>query len=110
MRLVVQHYGRHPRLVTMRKPGRHARIVPRACTYIKANLDETPQSYVLRLRLHRIQRDPVNETEAECALALVANHWGFSHLGRLSGWYQVLFAELPSETLIGSRRAPPPAA
>jgi AraC-like DNA-binding protein len=67
-------------------------------------LDETPQSYVRKLRLHRIRRDLASEAETACTVSIAANRWGVSELGRLSGWYRDLFGELPSKTLQQSRR------
>lgn len=62
-------------------------------------LDETPRTYVRRLRLHRIRHDLASEAERACTIALIANQWGISDLGRMSGWYRELFGERPSETL-----------
>ena len=61
-------------------------------------LNDTPQSYVRRLRLHRIRHDLATDVERACTIALVANQWGMSELGRMSGWYRELFGERPSET------------
>ena len=66
-------------------------------------LDDTPQSYVRRLRLHRIRHDLANDVEKACTIAIIANEWGISELGRLSGWYRELFGEPPSETLARTR-------
>jgi hypothetical protein len=46
----------------------------------------------------------VSDAERACTVALVANRWGISELGRLSGWYRELFGEGPSETLGQVRR------
>jgi AraC-like DNA-binding protein len=62
-------------------------------------LDDTPQTYLRRLRLHRIRHDLATEEERDCTIALIANQWGMSELGRMSGWYRELFGERPSETL-----------
>jgi AraC-like DNA-binding protein len=62
-------------------------------------LDDTPQTYVRRLRLHRIRQDLASNTEKACTIAIIANQWGISELGRLAGWYRELFGERPSETL-----------
>ena len=61
-------------------------------------LDDTTRGYVRRLRLHRIHDDLASEAEASCTVALVANRWGLSELGRVAGLYRDLFGELPSET------------
>jgi AraC-like DNA-binding protein len=61
-------------------------------------LDETPQSYVRKLRLNRIRHDLASDAEARCTIATIANRWGVTELGRLAGWYRDAFGELPSET------------
>ncbi|MHA7777657.1 helix-turn-helix transcriptional regulator [Roseibium sp. M-1] len=62
-------------------------------------LDETPQSYTRKLRLHRLRQDLAKRSERQCTIAIVANDWGVTELGRFAGWYRNLFGELPSETL-----------
>jgi transcriptional regulator GlxA family with amidase domain len=62
-------------------------------------LEDTPQSYVRRLRLHCIRRELVSAAEA-CTVSVVARHWGIGgDMGRLSGKYRELFGETPSATL-----------
>lgn len=61
-------------------------------------LDEAPQSFVRKVRLHRIRRDLATEAETRCTIALLANTWGIGEAGRFAGWYRELFDELPSET------------
>lgn len=129
----ITHFGRLPRPVIGRiDPRGHARIVARARGYVHENLDapisidsmaraaftsrrtlhrafvavldQTPQSYVRKLRLHRIRRDLASGAEVACTVAMAANRWGIGELGRLSGWYRELFGELPSRTLAQSRR------
>lgn len=131
--LAVQHFGRLPYPVTGRaNPQGYARIVARARSYIFQNLetplsidaiasaaftsrrtlhrafqtvlDETPQSFVRKLRLHRIRQDLASEVEIACTVALIANRWGMAELGRLAGWYRDLFGERPSETLAQRRQ------
>jgi AraC-like DNA-binding protein len=133
--LLVAHYAREPRgLGGPSDRGRHSQIFRRAQAYILENLeepisidalcdavaasrrtlhraflsviDESPQAYVRRLRLHRIRHDLASESEAACTVALVANRWGIGELGRLAGLYRELFGELPSQTL--ARRKPAP--
>lgn len=128
LRGVINHIGRQPNSLNQRggKHG-HARIVKRARDYILANLDapifpddiamaaftsrrtlfrafaeildDTPQTYIRRLRLHRIRHDLASEEERACTIALIANQWGMSDLGRMAGWYRELFGERPSETV-----------
>lgn len=119
--------AREPRLPPgARKPAGHGRIVARAIGFIEDNLtaplsnravaraaftseatlhraflevfDETPQSYVRKLRLNRIRRDLASEEEARCTITMIANRWGVSELGRFAGLYRSLFGELPSQT------------
>jgi AraC-like DNA-binding protein len=129
---VFQHFGREPRAsIGGVDPLGHARVVGRARAYVfehldrplrideiadaafasrrtlyrafKEVLDETPHSYVRKLRLHRIRCDLAAGIERSCTIALVCNRWGISQLGRLSGWYRELFGELPSETIADAR-------
>jgi AraC-like DNA-binding protein len=131
---IIAQVGRPPRpLIGRVNPHGHARIVARARAYILENLehplsidaiaaaaytsrrtlhrafayvlDETPQSYVRKLRLHRIRHDLASDAEFLCTITVVANQWGISELGRFSGWYRDLFGELPSETLASRRPA-----
>lgn len=124
---MIVHLAREPRVVQGAWAARqHGRIVERARRYILEHLEaplsidaiagaaftsrrtlhrafadvlaETPQSYVRKLRLNRIRHDLATEREAICTITIVANRWGISELGRLSGWYRDLFGELPSET------------
>jgi AraC-like DNA-binding protein len=132
---VLEHIGRQPRPPVGRiDPRGHARIVARARAYVLENLDrplrideiasaahashrtvyrafaevldESPQSFIRKLRLHRIRHDLASDAERACTVALAANRWGISELGRLSGWYRDLFGERPSDTLAQIRRTP----
>jgi AraC-like DNA-binding protein len=110
----------------MRLGGYH-RIVARARSYIEAHLDgpividslvvasfasrrtlfrafaetlgETPQSYILKLRLNRIRHDLAGPNEAMRTVTVVSNQWGIPELGRLAGRYREQFGELPRDTL-----------
>jgi AraC-like DNA-binding protein len=105
----------------------HARVLARARAYIMAHLGEpialddiaaaacasrrtlqrafaeiledTPQTYVRRLRLHRIRAGLAGDAERACTIAVIANQWGITELGRMSRWYRELFGERPSETI-----------
>lgn len=107
------------------------RIVERARAYIEAHLDdtiaiddlvaaaatsrrtlhrafievlgETPQSYVLKLRLNRIRRDLASPEEAQRTITMVSHRWGIAELGKLSARYREQFGELPSQTLARRR-------
>jgi transcriptional regulator GlxA family with amidase domain len=67
-------------------------------------LEETPHSYVTKLRLHRIRHELVSEAEAACTVAFLANRCGIDELGRFANRYRNLFGELPSETRSRQRR------
>jgi AraC-like DNA-binding protein len=124
----IMHLARSPRSrAGGTDPRGHARIVARARAFIHENLDrplsiekiaaaaatshrtlhrafgivldETPYSYVLKLRLHRIRHELVSDAEIACTITCAANHWGISELGRFAGRYRDLFGELPSQTL-----------
>jgi AraC-like DNA-binding protein len=107
--------------------GGHHRIVARARAYIDTHLDspisiddlldaaiasrrtlyrafvetlaETPQSYILKLRLNRIRQDLATPDEAMRTVTVVSNRWGIAELGRLAARYREQFGELPRETL-----------
>jgi AraC-like DNA-binding protein len=124
---LIRHVARDPRpQLGARDTTGHSRIVARAQRFILENLDaplaisaiaraafasqstlyrafhevldETPQSFVSKMRLNRIRRDLATQTEAHCTIAMLANKWGVGELGRFSGRYRELFGELPSET------------
>ncbi len=129
---VLRHLARPPRSVNGgRQPNCHGRIVNCARAYILAHLsepmtvdeiasaagasrrtlfrafaeilEETPRTYVRRLRLHRIRHDLARRAERACTVALIANEWGMNDLGRMAGRYCDLFGERPSETLAEAR-------
>jgi AraC-like DNA-binding protein len=131
---LISHLARPPRRENRgRHPDLHGKIVERARAYIHDHLaepisidelaaaayasrrtlfraftdilDDTPQNYVRRLRLHRIRHDLASDAEKACTIALIANQWGIGDLGRMSGWYRELFGERPRDTLAGVRTA-----
>jgi AraC-like DNA-binding protein len=119
--------GRSPSNEDPMRLGGYFRIVARARDYIHAHLDrpiaiddlvsaafasrrtlyrafaetlgETPQSYILKLRLNRIRHDLATPEEALRTVTVVSNQWGIAELGRLSARYREQFGELPRETL-----------
>lgn len=126
---LVMHFARRPHVQIGRTdPHGLARIVARARAFIHehldqplsiekiagaaatshrtlhrafhAVLDETPYSYVLKLRLNRIRHELVTDAEAACTITMVAHRWNIAELGRFAAWYRDLFGELPSQTLI----------
>ena len=130
----VQHLGRPPQVAPgLPSIGGHERIVARAREWIAARLgepigindiaaaagasrrtlsraffdvlEESPQAYVTRLRLHQIRSELVRAAVAP-RIAEASNRWAVSELGRMSGRYKALFGELPSETArLGKTRA-----
>jgi len=70
-------------------------------------LDETPQSYILKLRLNRIRADLAEQHEAMRTVTVVSNRWGIPELGRLAARYREQFGELPRETLARRGRGGP---
>jgi AraC-like DNA-binding protein len=68
-------------------------------------LGETPQSYILKLRLNRIREDLATPSEAARTVTIVSNQWGIPELGRLAAYYREQFGELPRETLARRRAA-----
>jgi AraC-like DNA-binding protein len=125
---MTEHFARSPRFaVGGHDPHGLARIVARARAFIHEHLDqplsietianaaatshrtlhrafhivldETPYSYVLKLRLHRIRHELVTDAEAACTITMVAHRWNIANVGRFAAWYRDLFGELPSQTL-----------
>jgi AraC-like DNA-binding protein len=128
LRAAIHHFAREPFCLQQRRArNAHSRTVRWARSYIMEHLnepisidniaaaafasrrtlyrafaeilDDTPQRYVRRLRLHRIRHRLASDAEQRCTIALVANQWGISELGRMSVDYRRLFGERPSETL-----------
>jgi AraC-like DNA-binding protein len=126
---MIRYFARSPRfLVGGHDPHGLARIVARARAFIHEHLDqplsiemiasaaatshrtlhrafhvvlnETPYSYVLKLRLHRIRHELVTDAEAACTVTMVAHRWNIADMGRFAAWYRDLFGELPSQTLM----------
>lgn len=131
---LIVHLGRVPRpTVGGTNPRGHSLVVARARAFIHDHLDqplsidkiaaaaatshrtlhrafqlvlnETPYSYVLKLRLHRIRHELISDKELACSITAVANHWGMPELGRFAGWYHDLFGELPSRTVARCRES-----
>jgi AraC-like DNA-binding protein len=125
---MIVHFARCPHFqIGGTDPRGLARIVARARTFIHENLDqplsidkianaaatsrrtlhrafqivldETPYSYVQKLRLHRIRHELISEAEAACTITVAANRWNIPELGRFAARYRGLFGELPSQTL-----------
>ena len=59
----------------------------------------SPMQYLRAYRLNGSRSDFAKANPTETTVARIANHWGFSELGRFAGDYRNLFGELPSQTL-----------
>ena len=59
----------------------------------------TPQLLLRLLKLNLVHHELYESNVRESTVLEVANKWGFNHLGRFSGYYKVLFGEIPSVTL-----------
>lgn len=66
-------------------------------------LNETPTGYIQRLRLHRIRRDLRSLHASDMNVKEIAARWGLTEPGRMSGWYQDIFGEVPSATRRAAR-------
>ncbi|CRZ15801.1 AraC family transcriptional regulator [Mycolicibacterium neworleansense] len=122
----VGHFTQAPMTLPVRQLRQRQRIVELTRTHIDQNLDrrldveglarlagvsrrtlarafdetigESPQSYIARMRLHRIRSDLLAGTHPRATIADLSNRWGISELGRMSARYRDLFGELPSQT------------
>ena len=85
----------------VRATGASARTIHRSFREI---LEDTPQGYVRRARLHAVRRDLLSQWETAGGIRDAAARWGSaSDPGRLAARYRALFGETPSETLAAAR-------
>ncbi|WP_426117224.1 helix-turn-helix domain-containing protein [Pseudomonas sp. DSP3-2-2] len=108
------------------KPTARKRTVDRACEYAMSHLDEpfsildlcnsigasrrklqycfqnalgiNAVAYLRALRLNSVRRE-LRESSTTQAIQIVAERWGFWHIGRFSVDYHSMFGERPSKTL-----------
>lgn len=136
LRAFISQLGRVPRpSIGKTTPQGYGRIACRARTFILDHLDcplsidviaansltsqrtlhraflsvfnETPYSYVQKIRLNRIRSELITDAERACTIKAAVQRWGISELGRFAGLYNELFGELPSETLARRQNATP---
>lgn len=128
----IGHFTQQPAPLPVRQLRQRQRIVELTRTHIDRNLDrrldieglarmagvsrrtlarsfdetlgESPQSYIARMRLHRIRSDLLAGSDPGATIADVSNRWGISELGRMSARYRNLFGELPSQTRMRAYR------
>ncbi|MGE7388177.1 AraC family transcriptional regulator [Streptomyces sp. NPDC004126] len=67
----------------------------------RRHLSTTPLAYLRSVRLTRVRRDlvAVAEGQAQGNVTDVALRWGFTHLGRFTGYYREAYGETPAQTL-----------
>ncbi|AGM02606.1 helix-turn-helix transcriptional regulator [Amycolatopsis keratiniphila] len=78
-----------------------ARVSVRALQQaFRTDLGLTPMEYLRRVRLDHVHQDllAIAQGRAEGTVTDVALRWGFTHLGRFSGFYRDTYGKLPSET------------
>jgi AraC-like DNA-binding protein len=63
----------------------------------------TLQKFFRILKLNLAHSELVASAKGEKTVSQIASRWGFTHLGRFSGYYKELFGESPSETLAKRR-------
>jgi len=59
----------------------------------------TPQLLLRLMKLNLVHHELYESKVGESTVLRVAQKWGFSHMGRFSGYYKALFGETPSATL-----------
>lgn len=71
----------------------------------RRHLGTTPLAYLRSVRLSLVRRDllAVAEGRAPGNVTDVALRWGFTHLGRFTGYYRQTYGETPSQTLRNAR-------
>ncbi|HEY9641456.1 MAG TPA: helix-turn-helix domain-containing protein [Coleofasciculaceae cyanobacterium] len=67
--------------------------------YFHDLLDMSPMAYFKALRLNRVRSALKLANPTIDKVNLIANQWGFQHMGYFSVDYKVMFGESPSETL-----------
>ncbi|MFF8265557.1 AraC family transcriptional regulator [Streptomyces virginiae] len=71
----------------------------------RRHLHTTPLTYLRSVRLGLVRRDLVAVAEGRAldTVTDVALRWGFTHLGRFTGYYRETYGETPSQTLRNTR-------
>lgn len=70
----------------------------------RRTLDTTPTAYLRRLRLEHARDDLITARPGSVTVSDVAARWGFLHVSRFAAAYAERFDELPSATLLRTRR------
>jgi len=69
--------------------------------------ETTPLHYLRSVRLNGVRRALMRACGAELSIGDAAAQWGFFHLSHFAGEYQMLFAQLPSQTARVNDNLPP---
>ena len=59
----------------------------------------SPKPYLIKLRLNAAHQDLNQSSPDKIKIYMIANKWGFWHMGQFAADYRKLFGELPMETL-----------
>jgi AraC family ethanolamine operon transcriptional activator len=59
----------------------------------------SPKSYFIKLRLNAVYQDLKQSSPDKIKIYMIANKWGFWHMGQFAADYRKLFDELPFDTL-----------
>ena len=59
----------------------------------------SPKSYIIKLRLNAAYEDLNHASPDKIKIYMIANKWGFWHMGQFAADYRKLFGELPMKTL-----------
>ena len=59
----------------------------------------TPNFFLRTLKLNHVHQELAKSTPEQTTVSQVAYKWGFTHMGRFSGYYTELFEQNPSQTL-----------
>lgn len=75
-------------------------VTPRAVQYMfRKHRDCTPMQYLRQVRLQYAHLELVAATRATTTVGLVAQRWGFGHVGRFAVAYRQTYGRSPHETL-----------
>jgi AraC-like DNA-binding protein len=89
------------RPITLAQIAAATGVQPRALQLaFRRYLDTTPTNYIRKVRLERAHRDLQHaDPTTGVTVTMIANQWGFPHLGRFSTDYRRIYGTSPSHTL-----------
>lgn len=59
----------------------------------------TPKLFLRMLKLNLVHQELLKSNSSQSTVSQIAYKWGFTHMGRFSGYYTELFEQNPSQTL-----------